>query len=404
MQAGQQVAGVVRVPADGGVGPAGVAVAVEPHVQLHQAGHRLDRVVVELQGAQPLADELGAHGLVVPEGDGPALLEAARGRLADVVQQRRQAQHGVGGRRRVLALQLDGLLQHRQGVGVDVLVAVVLVRLELQGRQLGQDVVGQAGAHEQVEPGARVRSADELDELLADAFGGDDRDPLGHCGHGLLHLGGHGEAELRGEAGGAHHAQRVIGEGVLGGAGGAQHAGVQVPHAAEGVHELEGGQAQGHGVDGEVAAQQVVLEAVAEGHLRLAAGRVVLLGPIGGDLELPAGLAEADGPEPPPHVPRGVRPAGAGGLGRVRAGIRGEVQVQRRPPQEEVADRAAHQGELVAGGLEPPPQLHDDGGQGGVRGEAGGQRVGGGGQIHDAYKGARRSRHGPARAGLELTA
>ena len=50
----------------------------------------------------------------------------------------------------------------------------------------------------------------------------------------------------------------IIGEGVLRGARGAQHRGVQVPDPAERVHQFQGGQPQRHGVDGEVPAQQVV--------------------------------------------------------------------------------------------------------------------------------------------------
>jgi hypothetical protein len=72
--------------------------------------------------------------------------------LADVVQQRRQPQHQVRRRRvRGRPLQRDRLVQHGQRVAVDVLVLVVLVDLHAQRRQLGQDDVGQAGGDEQLQ-------------------------------------------------------------------------------------------------------------------------------------------------------------------------------------------------------------------------------------------------------------
>ena len=46
-------------------------------------------------------------------------------------------------------LQVDGLLEHGQAVLVHVLVPVVLVPLQPQRRQLGQDPVGQPGVHQQ---------------------------------------------------------------------------------------------------------------------------------------------------------------------------------------------------------------------------------------------------------------
>ena len=53
-------------------------------------------------------------------------------------------------------LQVDGLLQHRQGVLVDVLVPVVLVALQPQGGQLGQHPVGEPGLDQQPQSLARV--------------------------------------------------------------------------------------------------------------------------------------------------------------------------------------------------------------------------------------------------------
>ena len=75
------------------------------------------------------------------EGHPAVALEAARLRLADVVEECREPQHDVGLRGRLVrGLQVDRLLHHDERVLVDVLVAVMLVDLELQPREFGQDV------------------------------------------------------------------------------------------------------------------------------------------------------------------------------------------------------------------------------------------------------------------------
>ena len=82
---------------------------------------------------------------MVVEGHLGPLEPPGRG-LADVMQQRRQPAHDV---RLVAAglLQVDGLLQHRQRVRVDVLVTHVLVAFQAQRGQLREEVLGDAGAH-----------------------------------------------------------------------------------------------------------------------------------------------------------------------------------------------------------------------------------------------------------------
>ena len=113
-----------------------------------------------------MLDELGADELVVVEGDAAAGLEASGRGLADVVEQGGEAQHEVGPGHRLRrtvgrALEVDRLLEDDEGVVVDVLVPVVLVDLEAQRRQLGQEDVGETGVDEerQPEPRAAARAA-----------------------------------------------------------------------------------------------------------------------------------------------------------------------------------------------------------------------------------------------------
>ena len=77
-----------------------------------------------------------------------------------------------------------------------------------------------------------------LVELHHDALGGDYLYPFGVAPYGLEGVVGYAEAELAGEADGAHHAQGVVAEGDVGVEGSAQDAGLEVGDTIEGVHQL----------------------------------------------------------------------------------------------------------------------------------------------------------------------
>ena len=96
-------------------------------------------------------------------------------------------------------------------------------------------------------------------------------EPLGHRLDRVDQVGVGLELVAGEEAGGPEHAQRVVGEGLLGRQRRAQHLGGQVGRAAEGVDERRGvGQRQRHGVDGEVAPGQVGLDVGGEDDVGLA--------------------------------------------------------------------------------------------------------------------------------------
>ena len=334
---------------------------MEAQVLLDQLAHRLGLVLGEPQRLHPLAGELGADHVVVVEGDHVVLGEPPGAGLADVVHQRRQPRDQVGAAAGQARLEVDRLLQHRQAVLVDVLVPVVLVALQREGRQLGQDVRRQAGLHEQPQAGHGVGRQQQLDQLVAHPLGRDDADALGHAGHRRHHLGGDLEAELGGEAGRAHHPQRVVGEGVLGPPRGAQHAVGEVDDAAERVLELLVGQGERHRVDREVAAGEVADQRVAVLHGGLAALGVVGLRAVRRDLDLPLAAAAADGPEGPADVPHGLGPALDQALGDLGGGRGGEVEVVLEPPEHRVADGTADQRDLLTGCGEASAELVGDG-------------------------------------------
>ena len=298
---------------------------------------------------------------MVAEADRAARFEPARSRLPDVVHQRRKPQDKVGAGDGAVGISLQGgrLLQDLEGVLVDVLVAVVFVCFEPERGHLGQHELGEAGVHQQVDAHAGMLPAHEFDQFIADALGRDDADALGHPGHGDADVVPHGHPQLGRKPRGPHHPQGIVGEGCLGGAGGGQHGGVQVADSAKGVHQFHRGQPQGHGVDGEVAAQQVVGEGGTKGHHGLPGLGVVGLGAVGGDFDLEAGLAHADRSEGAADLPEVVRPLLDQRHGLVRRRVRREIEVGGGAAQEEVPDRAADERQLMTGVHEPLPELQD---------------------------------------------
>ncbi len=180
-------------------------------MEFDEAADGFRRVLVETQGLHPLRRELRADDIVVVEGHGTAREEVPRRGLPHIVHEGGEADDEVGfgqvlwvggldsglpSPRGIGGLKVDGLPEHGETVLVDVLVPVVLVGLEPRPRHLGQDMVGDPGAHEQVDPGGGIDAGDELDEFDLDAFGGDDGDPVGHLRHRRLDTGIDVESEL----------------------------------------------------------------------------------------------------------------------------------------------------------------------------------------------------------------
>ena len=112
--------------------------------------HGVDVVVGEPQRLHPLLGHLRADDIVVVEGHRAVLVEPARARLADVVQQRGQPGDQVRtalGEPRPRARWPARRTVKR--VLVDVLVAMMLVALQPQRGQLRQHQLGDPGLHEQ---------------------------------------------------------------------------------------------------------------------------------------------------------------------------------------------------------------------------------------------------------------
>ena len=317
-----------------------------------------------------------------------AWLEPARTRLADVVQQRRDAQRHVDVRvGTTLALQVDGLLQHRQRMLVDVLVMMMLVDLEPHRRELRQEFVSEARVDHCPDATHGVRRLHRAHEFGLDPFGADDLEGVGErrdrIARALLDL----EPELGREAAGAQHSQRIVAEADPGIVGRAQGAREKILDSARRVDELDLRHLQRHRIDREVASHEVALEVVAERDDRLAGLAVVAVGTVRRDLDLLA--------LDPPDVPPGRRHGGHDPQDLVRVRVGREVEVVRGAPDERVAHRSADDRQFASGVGERASEDRDHGGSSEVaeRSETGGH------VEHDLQgnAGERASRHQTAR-------
>ena len=115
-----------------------------------------------------------------------------------------------------------------------------------------------------------------------------------------------------------------------------------------------------HRVSGEIAAHEIVVEVVAESHLRVARHLVIGVGTVRGDLQAVIGLADADRAELDARVPQCVGPAAQHLLHLLGARVGGEVEVIAEPAQQGVAHAAADEEELVARFSEHATQVAQD--------------------------------------------
>ena len=157
-------------------------------------------------------------------------------------------------------------------------MALALHRLHaLQGAQLGQYALKQAGLLHQLEGHGRPAGDQHLVQLFGDALDRQDTQTVGHPAHGFKRFwhdrkGLLGSGELGRETDGPEHTQRVVGIRRIRVQRGPDDARGQVFDAAERVHQLAERirlQRERHGVDGEIAALLVVLQG-AVFHYRLA--------------------------------------------------------------------------------------------------------------------------------------
>ena len=118
-----------------------------------------------------------------------------------------------------------------------------------------------------------------------------------------------------------------------------------------------GGDPHRHRVGGEIAADQIVLQSVAEAHLGIARYLVIAVGPERGDLQSLPRSARTDCAEVDSGVPQRVGPRPQDRLNNLGPGIGGEVQVGGQPSQDRIAHAPADEVQLIAGPLEDRAHL-----------------------------------------------
>ena len=166
------------------------------------------------QRLHPLARHPRPDRVVMVEGRALARLVAARARLADVVEQRRQAHAPEVERRSVrwLLVRRPHVLDDRDRVRQHVLVTMDRVVLEPHRRQLRQEVLGEAGLVDEEQAGRRMVEREQLVELVADALAGHDLEPSREPCRGLHQLVGRLQVVAGDEARRAQHPQRIVAE------------------------------------------------------------------------------------------------------------------------------------------------------------------------------------------------
>ncbi len=182
-------------------------------MQIHQLGDVVDHLLGVLQRAHPLSRHLRANHLVVMKTHSAVGLVLAGAGLADVVQQRRPAQHQI----RAVVLERDRLAQHRQRMLIHVLVLMVFVDGHPHRAHFREHHVAEPGLHHQVDTRDGVVAKQQLVQLGGDAFGGDPPQLRRHLDECADHPRRHAEPELADEPRRAQHPQRVVAEGHLGG-------------------------------------------------------------------------------------------------------------------------------------------------------------------------------------------
>ena len=197
-------------------------------------------------------------------------------------------------------------------------------------------------------PSRRLPGDEHLVHLLHDAFGGEDLQAVLHRLHRLQGFRDDGEGvlgggELRGEADGAEHPQRVVAVGLFGLERGADDAGREVADAAERIDqraEILLAQAEGHGVDGEVPPQLVLFQRTVF-HDRFAGIAVVGFLARAHELHLDALVVQHGGAEVAEHAHVRMDLRRHGFREGDAAPLHHDVNVRIGPAKETVADIAA---------------------------------------------------------------
>ena len=156
------------------------------------------------------------------------------------------------------------VFQHFESVIEVVFVLSAIAFLyDVEGRELGQNDVEQAATMQIDKAFGGMRGEHNLVEFVDDAFARNYADALFVASEGFEGFRFNLEVELRGKADASHHPKRIVAEGDVGVERRGNDAVFQVAKAVEWVHQFSKTcliEAEGEGVDGEIAPPLVVVE------------------------------------------------------------------------------------------------------------------------------------------------
>ena len=257
-----------------------------------------------------------------------------RQRLADVVQDRRPTQPEIVAHGRHVVEDLERMVEI-------VLMGVLSPPFDtFETLHLGENQLQQPRPLQQVESYGRNGRENDLIEFDGDALPRNDADTLPVADDRLESFGEEPEIQLRSEAHGPHHPQRIIRKGDIRVARRADDPLMQIPHPVERIDqaaEILLPERPGHRVDGKVAAPLVVFERprldlrlARIAHVRLLAGSHELdFDTLGSERRRAESLIDGHlGPQFPTQL-----------LGQPDTAAHDhDVNVGRRPPEVEIAD------------------------------------------------------------------
>ena len=170
---------------------------------------------------------------------------------------------------RFRSIGLGYIVKDHQGVGEVLLVAAAFDGFHsLEGAELGQDVLQQAGPVHKLEGHRRPRREQHLVEFLGDPLHREYAEAVRHTAHRVKGFLNYSELQLRSgklgcEAHGPEHTQRVIRIGRVRVERSADNAVCEVADAPERVNQLSEGvflKGESHCIDGEIAPELVVTQ------------------------------------------------------------------------------------------------------------------------------------------------
>ena len=350
MQTLQLVPRITHITAHRRISPTRLTVTIEPHMQLHQTSHSLNRVIIKTQRTHTLLHHLRAHHLMVQERDGAVLLKLTSLRLTNIVHQRRKTQNKIRSRARAILVRLllHRLLHHLQRMRIHILMVMRRIHLHTQRRKLRQHIIRQTRIHQQVQTHPRIIRLNQLHQLITHTLSRNNLNTASHLAHRLENLRGNLKIKTRSKTSRTHHTQRILRKRLLRRARSTQNTRTQILNAAKQVNNLTTGQSRRHRINREITTHQICAQIRTELNRRLTRIRNIHLSTVRGHLIHHAILTRTNRAVLLTDIPRMLTPPTQNLLALLRRSIRRQIKIGEMAAviQQIVADNTAHQVQL----------------------------------------------------------